>query len=340
MSKLICLIVLGTAAVCCGAPTQSWELRNGRWVQVQQQATDHPTTDPALDRAQSLLEKKQNTAARKLALQYFKSHPNSALRDRALFIIGQALYQSGDRLKSFYYFDELLDEFPESNFYGPTLQRQYGIADAYLNGYKLKFLGLPLFSADGEAIEMLYRIQQRVPGSEMAEKALLRTADYYYADSEFDLAADVYAVYAHNYPRSPLIPRVKLRQAFAALAQFRGVRFDATPLLDARAQLVDVAAQYPNLAAEENLLSVVENIDATFAAKIYDTADFYRRTNEPVGAVYSYRFLIKTYPDSREARRAKQELANMPQWALKSVEPEAGRIYAPTTSPSFEVEEK
>ena len=81
---------------------------------------------------------------------------------------------------------------------------------------------------------MLYRIQERSPGSPLAERALLRTADYYYNTGQFELASDAYAAYVRSYPRSPNVPRVRLRRAFASYAQFRGTKFDATSLLDAR----------------------------------------------------------------------------------------------------------
>ena len=144
---------------------------------------------------------------------------------------------------------------------------------------------------------MLYRIQQRSPGSPLAEKALLRTADYYYREAEFDLASDAYAVFARAYPRSPEVPRVRLRQAFANYAQFRGLKFDVTPIIDAREQLLAIQQQYPALAAEENLQPVIERIDATFARKIFVTGDFYERTHEPRAAAYQYKFLLKTYPE-------------------------------------------
>ena len=71
----------------------------------------------------------------------------------------------------------------------------------------------------------MLRVQQRSPGSPLAERALLRTADWYYSSADYDLAHDAYGVYVKNYPRSPMVPQVKLRQAFSSLAQFRGVRF-------------------------------------------------------------------------------------------------------------------
>jgi outer membrane protein assembly factor BamD (BamD/ComL family) len=50
-------------------------------------------------------------------------------------------------------------------------------------------MGIPAFHAYDEAVEMLYRIQQRSPGSQLAERALLRTANYYFSDQQYDFAA-------------------------------------------------------------------------------------------------------------------------------------------------------
>ena len=83
------------------------------------------------------------------------------------------LYRADDWIKSFYYLDELLDKYPESSLFYPALNLQYQIADGFLNGHLRKFLGMHILSAEEEAIEMLFRIQQRSPGSELAEKCLL-----------------------------------------------------------------------------------------------------------------------------------------------------------------------
>ena len=178
-----------------------------------------------------------------------------------------------------------------------------------------------MFGAEDEAVEMLYRIQQRSPGSPLAEKALLRTGDFYYKTSEFDLAGDVYAAFVKSYPRSPEVPRVRLRQAFSYYAQFRGLKFDATPIIDAREQLASILAQYPKLAEEENLAPVIERIDETFARKIFQTGEFYLRTHEPKAAVYTWRYLIQTYPKSSDAELARKAMAKMPKSVLSSPPP-------------------
>ncbi len=318
------LLVLPLVASGALAAPPAAEFRNGRWQPVEP-AAPQPVSDPDLDRVEQLLKSGQNSAAFKVGLYWIKTHDKkSPLRDRAIFFLGQANYQLDDRIKAFYYFDEVMDEYPEGKLFYPALEMQYRIADEFLNGHKLRFLGLPLVSADEEAIEMLYRIQQRSPGSPLAEKALLRTADYYYSNSDYDLAHDAYGAYIKNYPRSPMVPQVKLRQAFSSLAQFRGIRFDPSTMMDARAELSDITMAYPDLAKEENVSSVIAAIDQTLAAKLFETADFYRRTRESRGAAYMYRYLILMYPNSSQAVSAKTALTRLPLWALDQPEPQLG----------------
>ena len=326
------LLTVATALVAGPAVAQTpptAELRNGRWQPVAT-ATAPPLPDPELDRIEQLLTAGHNADAQTHLVLWVKSHPGkSPQKDRALFLFAQAYYQLGNRIKAFYYCDELMDEYPESPHFYPALQKQYQIADAYLSGYKNKFLGLPLLEENDEAIEMMYRIQQRSPGSPLAEKALLRTGDYFYSNRDYDLAHDVYARYVKNYPRSPLVATVRLREAFASLAQFRGVLFDPTNILDARSQLLDMMTAYPDLAREEDLGAIVHAIDETLGAKLLATADFYRRTHAPGSAVYLYRYLILTYPAAPQIPAAREALSQMPQSALDQPMPLPGEQYVP-----------
>ena len=338
---LVALTILSLGIGVASAASTSWELHGTRWMPVPNAAaTTAPSPQPALDLAERMIAAGNGKWGAKTAIEWLRGKPKDApYRDRALMLVAQGFFADGKRVDSFYYLDELMDEHPDSNLYIKALDLQYEIADQYLRGYQRVFLYFPILDAEDEAIDMLFRIQQRSPGSRLAEKALLRTADYYYANSDFDLASDAYSAYLKSYPRSPLVSRIRLRRAYATLAQFRGTRYDGTPLVDARAQLVDLAVAYPDIAQEEGLVDLVHRIDTTFAQKIYRHADFYRRTNEPAAAVYSYRFLISTFPKSKEAELAKGRLKDFPARFLAQKPPHPGTGYAPATQPSLPPEE-
>jgi len=317
-------------------PTRrSWDLTPGRqWRERMNEPV--PTTqrspEPVLDRVERLLDQREYKGASQLGIQWVLANKESANRDRGLYLIAKAFYGYGDRIKAFYYCDELMDTYPESDLFTPALELQYKIADRYLDGYKRRWLGIPIFQAKEEAVEMLYRIRNRAPGSPLAETSLLRTADHYRFDGQFDFAADAYAFYAKQYPRSPMTPRARLWGAYCQLAQFRGIRFDPTPVIDAREQLRSIAAAYPDLAKQENIDGILKRIDAVFAKKLYSTATYYRRVREDGAAAYTYKYLMKAYPNSPESSRAEMWMKELPQWAQNMPGPTTvGEEGLPTT---------
>ncbi|MFI5378101.1 MAG: outer membrane protein assembly factor BamD [Tepidisphaerales bacterium] len=314
------------------APPPAWELKPGgqSWQQVNAPTTQ-AAPDDTLDRVEEMLQSKQSDAAHKLCLAWIHAHKEHPLRDRAVFLLGIANFMNGDRIEAYYDFDEVMDTYPDSRFFYAALEQQYIIADQFLKGYKRRFLGMAILDCTSEATEMLYRIQQRAPGSPLAEKSLLRVADYFYSQSDFDLSFDAYAAYVRGYPKSPHVPRVRMRMAFSSLAQFRGIRFDATPIIDARQQLLDIARLYPDLAEKENVASIISRIDESLGRKLLDTAAFYKRTHQPASSAYYYRYVIKQYPDSPEAKIAAEQLSKLPPEALQAPEPPVTR---PATLPS------
>lgn len=281
--------------------------------------------DPELDAIEQLLAAKRGQTAKPRIIEWIKANPGSPDRERGLFLLAEMYDQVGDKIRAFYHLDELMDFYPESRLFFPALEKQFAIADGMLKGYKLRFLGMPILSGEDEAIEMLFRIQERAPGSPIAERSLLRTADYYYDHGDYDFAVDAYAAYAKTYPRSPDTPGVRLRQAYASLAQFRGKRFDPTPAIDAKAQLQDIQAEYPEMARREGVAEVLTKIDELLAARIAQTADFYRRTHQPRAQAFNLRYLIDNYPETQAAAKAKTTLEKMPQWALDLPTPQVNR---------------
>lgn len=332
---ILSLLVAGAAGVpfASAAESKNWEFGGrGKWAQVDQ-PTNQPVANATLDKAEQLLASGNSSAALSQILEWIKAPANHGApdRDRGLFLLAAAYYQEGDRIKAFYHLDELMDFFPESRFFSASIEKQYVIADAYLSGYKRKLLGMAILSADDEAIDMLYRIQERSPGSPLAERALRRSADYYFNSAQYDLAGDAYAAYARAYPRSPDIGRVKLQQAFASLAQFRGTRFDSTPLIDARTQFEEIKVRYPEIASQAEVQKFLDTINTTLAKKLIVTADFYRRTGKPKAAAYTLQTLLATYPLSSEAAHARAELAKLPASAVK--EASEARVSEASTRP-------
>jgi outer membrane assembly lipoprotein YfiO len=288
---------------------------DGRWEKIEQPVAA-PTAsvadaDVRLAEIQKRIDNKQFGSARGDLVRWLLANPSSPNRDRGLLMMARTLVGQGDRIRAFYYCDELLDTYPESPVYAEALQLQFEIADLYLNGARDRLLGLPILDQNDAAVEMLFRIQQRSPGSPLADRSLVRTADFYWSDGQFDLAADTYGFYAQSYPRSPLTPSVRVREAYSNLAQFKGARYDPAPILNAKTQMNSIKAEYPDLAKTEDLDSKIESANRQLARRMYLNADFYRRTNKPKSAEYLAKRLIATYPNLPEAQDAAKLLEKL-----------------------------
>jgi outer membrane assembly lipoprotein YfiO len=284
---------------------KTFELNNGRFTELPSTQPVNVPPDATLKRIEQLIDRGNPGAAKREALPWLLANRTKPNYDLGLFLMAQALNGDEEPVKAFYYCDELLDTYPASPYYARALDLQYNMADSLLGGRKLKLIGIKFMDGTDEAVEMMFRIQQRAPGSPLAERSLRRTADYYFADGQFDLAADVYGAYAKSYPRSPDIAEILLRQAFSNYAQFTGVRFDPTPLVNARAQFAALIAQYPEVARRENLQGFIDSIDKTLARKLWVTADYYRRTDRFTAEKTILQTLVRDYPQSDEAQRAR-----------------------------------
>jgi outer membrane protein assembly factor BamD (BamD/ComL family) len=314
------------ALLLCGATTQAqtpaqpqppattrstWQLGEAGWSRVDSGVPLRDASvalDPNLKAIQSLMASGNYGEARKQLVTFLKANPTHPQRDQALMLMARTLLARGERVRAFYYCDELMDTLADSSLYSQALQLQYEIADAYLKGERDRFLGLRLIDRVDDGVEMLFRVQQRSPGSPVAEKALLRTADHYWDSGDFDLAADAYDAYGNSFPRSSLANEVQLQEVRSNLAQYNGPRFDPTPLIDAREQLVQIATQSPDFAKQNNVEALITESERQLAKKLVISADFYKRTNKPKARRHLLERLIRQYPGSPEAASARAEL--------------------------------
>jgi hypothetical protein len=264
--------------------------------------------NPTLDRVEALLAEGKGSQAHDELLPWLLGNPTAADYDRGLLLMADAKVATGDPIRAFYYCDQLMDERGDSSLFGNALQKQYDIADAFLRGEKETFLGIPIISRTDTGIAMLFRIQERAPGSPVSEAAALRMADHYWAGGEWDLAADAYGAFARTYPRNPKATPARLREAYANLAQVRGPLFDPTPVLNARATLAELVATNPQLAEQESLVGKIELADRMLARKLYLGAEYYQRVGKPDSAAWLYQRTIELYPQLPEADDARKKL--------------------------------
>jgi len=268
-----------------------------RW---QAQEDIDPTSEVAqLREARRALRIGDASLAKLLSNRFIEAHPLSPLRPDAFLIRGDAKRALGDEYEALFDYEEIARRYFGSDVFVPALQREFEIAQEYAAGKRRKFFGtIRIVSTYDDAQELLIRVQERLPGSELAEKAGMELADFYFANRELSMAADAYDLFVQNYPRSPRITKARLRLIYSYLAAFRGPDYDGTGLLEAKSRLRDLQVAEPALAQEVGADAILVRIYESEAAKLLATADWYWQTNDAISAELFIRRIVKQYPDS------------------------------------------
>ena len=294
----MCGLMCGLASSSAHAQAERYQLDTlDRWKKV-------ADVDPGSEEAQLLAARRalvigETSRAKNLANAFIERFPLSRFRPDALLIRGDAILAAGDEYESLFDYEEICRRYSGSDCFIPALQREFDIASLYAKGLKKRFWGtFRIIDSSEDAQELLIRVQERLPGSELAERAGMELADFYFDRREMMMASEAYSLFIENYPRSVHISKARLRLIYAYLAGFRGPQYDASGLLEARAKLRTLQALQPGLAQQVGAQSIIVRIEESEAAKFLSTASWYLEVNDPISAEMFIRRLISRHPTS------------------------------------------
>jgi outer membrane protein assembly factor BamD (BamD/ComL family) len=250
--------------------------------------------------------------ARELIDDFIDDHANDPLVVDARLIRGDIKVAGGNYYDALFDYEYVARTSPASEAWQTALEREFEIARVFVGGGKRKFLGMRVIPAEGEGEELLIRIQERVPGSELGEKASITLADFYFEDGEMFLASEAYDLFLLNYPDSAQREWAMLRLIQANLARFRGPEYDATGLIEASQRLNQYRDEFPASAERIGVDALDVRIADALAQRDLSNARWYERRGNDVSAAYLYRRLVEDHPQSEAAQVAIGRLARLP----------------------------
>lgn len=279
---------------------------SGKWVLV---SSPEPGTDEAtIAKARSLYADKKYDAAVSLLDQWielneFKSSP---YLPQAFLLRGDAKTARSDEYAGLLDYERVVNDFPASEEFVTALEREFDTGSRYLNGLRRRVFGLfRLDSGVPIGEEIMLRINERLPGSRLAERALIELADFYYRTRDLRMAAETYDAFLTLFPTSDYRQKAMQRRVYATIARFKGPAYDATGLLDAKIQIMDFTEAFPDQAEQAGMSdALVARLDESAAATMLETARWYLKRSDTVSARLELRRLVRKFPHTAAAARA------------------------------------
>ncbi|MEZ6193337.1 MAG: outer membrane protein assembly factor BamD [Phycisphaerales bacterium] len=305
LTLLTCLLIASTPL----HAQQRYDLEDGQW--VAKAAADPNSPEGQLDAIRKLVAQDEGKKAKHAADDWIEKYENNSLMPEALLTRGDANVARKHFFKSLYDYERVIREYPGSEQFQTAMQREFEVAKLFMAGVKRRLWGMRILPATDEAEELLVRIQERGPGSELGELASITLADYYFDKPQMDSAADAYDLFLINYPRSERREWAMIRLIQANLARFKGPRFDATGLIDAGQRLKSYRTEYPASAERLGVDALLIRIDESLAMRDMVAADWHVQRKQPLSAIYLYQRVIQDYPRTAAALDALKALSRL-----------------------------
>lgn len=265
---------------------------------------DPGSPEGQLAEARRMLAENEAGRARALATRWIEQHEEHPLLPEAYLVRGDALVAQRSFYDALFDYEHIARVYYGSDVYIRSLERELDIARRFSRGLKRKLWGIRFVNADDVAEELFIRIQERLPGSELAEEAGIELGDFYFRRQEMSLAVDAYDLFIENYPNSELIPKARQRLIAANLAGFKGPQFDAAGLNEAGYQLRIFKREQPVAAEQLGADALLAGIEERRATKMLVTARWYLTSNDPIAAEFTLRRLVRKHPSTRAAEQA------------------------------------
>lgn len=303
---------------------QSREFELDESGEFRQTREPEPGTDEwVMARARELLANDRPGEARSLLSDWIERNerdPNPYLPE-AFLLRGDALTAGGNEYKALYDYEAVIGEFPASPEFVTALERELEIGKRYLAGLRRKFLGIRYENAKPIGEELLVRIQERLPRSQLAEQAAIELADFYYRERDMPMAAEMYGIFLVNYPESEHRKKAMQRRIYSNIARFKGPAYNAAPLIESQYLIEYFAQEFPADAQAAGLTdALVSRLDESLAAQLLESAEWYLMKGDEPSAQFTLRRLLRQHPGTVAAARA-EEIFAARGWTLITAPP-------------------
>lgn len=292
-------------AVSPGQQTEYRMAEGGRWEAGR--SAEPGTEEETIARARRLLAEDRPGEARALLDAWIEEHRvgQSPWLPTAYRLRGDAKLAMDEEYRALVDYETVIKEFPESPEFVTALEREFEIARRYLNGLRKRFLGMRIEDATPIGEDLMLRIAERLPSSQLAEEAVLELADWYYRTRDLRAAAETYDVFLELFPRSERRMHAYQRRILANVARFKGPEYDASGLREAGIRIREFRERYPAEAVRSGLGdALAARLEESAAAQMLSTARWYLRRRDRASARLVLERLTASHPGTVSADKA------------------------------------
>ena len=237
-----------------------------------------------------------------------KRHPKDALAPTALYRAAQLQEETHQFTAAADSYLQLVERYPSSPHFDDAVEGQFRVGETFLNGKKLKVLGIPVASALDRAVTVFANVVRTAPYGKYTARAQFDIGLAREKQGANDAAIQAYQAVVDKFPNEPIAVDAQYQIGYIWFTAAQLGTNDAAAASNAKTAFQDFLFHYPKsekaAQARKNLdiLEHKQTNNSFKVAKFYDKQKYYR------AAVIYYNEVIRQQPGSEESNQAKKRI--------------------------------
>jgi len=248
----------------------------------------------------------------KRAIKAYKSlvkrHPKDALAPSALYRSAQLQEQVHNYTPAAEAFLQLVERYPSSPNFEPAIEAQFRIGEIYLNGKKLKVLGIPIASALDRAVTIFANVVRTAPYGKYTARAQFDIGLAREKQGANDATLQAYQAVVDKFPNEPIAVDAQYQIGYIWFTASQTGTKDAAAASNAKTGFQDFLFHYPKSEKAAQARANLEILEHKQTANSYKVAKFYDKQKYYRAAVIYYNEVIRQQPGSEESNEAKKRI--------------------------------
>lgn len=300
-------------------------LGSNGWSPLRAPAPD-PDAESAFRAAEEQFQQGQFGEAETAFARLAKRKKGTSWGEKAQFYLAETQFQRGELVSAHDSYEKLFTDYPGTQFLDRAVNREFAIAQHWMNSIapgaepeqKMSPAGWwqgrhPAIDVSGHALAVLEHVRHHDPTGPLADDAVMRIADFHYANQNYEEAAIYYDQLITDHPKSDLLQKAQLASVDAKVKSYLGPDYDGAGLEQARELITQSMATFPERKAShsDELYKTMALIDDQMAERAYHVGEHYLWTGKVTSAEYCFGKIPVKWPKSPWASKAKEQLAKI-----------------------------
>lgn len=296
-----------------------------------------PVAEAEFASAEKLFQQGDFVKAEPLFKAMAKKRKDTPWGEKAQYYLAESRYQRGNFVGAHDAFERLVTDYPGTLFLEKVVGREYDIAQAWLvaiepaqlksrtkvegqektddkiqkTSWTDHFTGkLPLVDTSSSAVQALEHVRKNDPLGPLSDDAVMKIARHFEAKADYETAAIYYDQVTVDHPKSEYLQEAQHAAIEMRMKGYLGPQYDGGGLEQARELVTQTMSTFPDKPeADEELLHKLDLVNAQDAERTFTIAEYYRSIRKVPSAEFYYGKIVRRWPKSPFAAKAKVELA-------------------------------